>query len=47
MEKNRCRETKGVDPIHDAAMAGDHAPIVLHSAVTLDGGHDQSAAKSH
>jgi len=47
MEKNWRGKAEGIDPVHDAAMAGNGGTVVFDSAVALDRGHNQSAAKPH
>jgi hypothetical protein len=47
MGKNWRDKAEGIDPVHDAAMAGYGGTVVFHSAVALDRGHDQSTAKPH
>ena len=45
MKKDRRGKTEGIDPVHDAAMAGNGGAVIFYSAVALDRGHDQATTK--
>ncbi len=46
MEEDRRREDDRVQPVDEAAMAGDDMAPVLDAAVALDGRHDEAAEEA-
>src|SRR5690606_28239841 len=46
MEENGGGENDRVQPVDEAAMAGDHMPPVLDATVSLDRRHDEPAEEA-
>jgi hypothetical protein len=47
MKENRSGKAERIDPVHDAAMAGNDGSVVFHAPITLDGRHHQAAIEPH